>query len=241
MELSNNTPLGALIKTSLVDYPSNVSSVLFLHGCNLRCPYCYNTELVCGSINNPDYVTFEQVISHLEKRQNVLTGFVLSGGEALLSPYLPFLIKEAKNLGYKIKLDTNGTFPDKLKELLRDKELCPDFVALDIKTSPKRYIEFSKNKDVTLEKKILQSIKIISNLSKEKREFRTVLVPTLITQKEILEISNLLPNDGCWQFAPFRNDNCIDNSYNDLLPYTQGQMDNLVELAKTKIPNSNLR
>ena len=82
--------------------------------------------------------TVQEIAAHLEKRRNVLTGFVLSGGEALLSPYLELLIAEAKKLGYQIKIDTNGTNPEKLEYLLNSPELKPDFVAMDIKTSPSK-------------------------------------------------------------------------------------------------------
>ncbi|MDR3311662.1 MAG: 4Fe-4S cluster-binding domain-containing protein, partial [Spirochaetaceae bacterium] len=89
--------LGTLVKTSLVDYPGRVAAALFLCGCNLRCPYCYNALLVRGTLPAEEGVDFETVISYLERRRNVLSGFVISGGEPLLCPRLPHLIALAKS------------------------------------------------------------------------------------------------------------------------------------------------
>ena len=111
--------LGALVKTSLVDYPGRVSAALFTLGCNLRCPYCYNGHLVTGAAYlSAEAVTLDAVLEHLEKRRAVLSGFVISGGEPLLCPELPRLICGARSLGYKIKVDTNGTLSQKLQHLL---------------------------------------------------------------------------------------------------------------------------
>ena len=141
MLISENTPLGALIKTTLVDFPAHVACALFLTGCNLRCPYCYNGALVTGSEKAQNLASFGDVLQHLKKRRDVLSGFVISGGEALLHPALPELIKSAKALGYKIKLDTNGTLPLRLSALVSDSSTRPDFIAMDIKTAPARYGE----------------------------------------------------------------------------------------------------
>src|SRR5574344_1212393 len=107
-------PSGALVKTTLVDFPARVACTFFLSGCNLRCPYCYNIELANGikPDTDTDFACANDVIEQLNKRKSVLTGFVLSGGEPMLNPLAPILIKQAKSLGYKIKIDTNGTLPE---------------------------------------------------------------------------------------------------------------------------------
>ncbi len=258
-------PIGAFVKTSLVDFPAHVASVVFLHGCNLQCPYCYNKELVTGTKKDYEAVSFFDIKAHLEKRKNLLKGLVLSGGEALLSPVVNDLILLAKDLGLKVKLDTNGTLPEKLSFLLSDEKLKPDFIALDIKTSPERYRELTKEgwitpQDTTLQgaalntksntntpenaaltQRILESIRLVSQLPKECREFRTVLIPHLVTAKDIIRIAELLPQDASWQFAPFRNENCICDDYNNLSPYLDSQIKELVTLAQTKIPGARLR
>ena len=236
-EIKGTAPIGALVKTSLVDFPKKVSSALFLYGCNLRCPYCYNKDLVTGSFEDFEAVSFNDVIAHLQKRKNVISGFVISGGEPCISPYLKPLIAQAHELGYAVKLDTNGTFPEKIEELLKDKACCPDFIAMDVKTSLDKY-QLLGCKDT---KKIERSIKIISELPTEKREFRTVLVPPLVDMDNITKIANLLPKDASWQFANFKPGNCLEDRYNKIIPYTQSQIEELINSAKTIIKGANLR
>ena len=238
--------IGVLIKTTAVDFPSVLAASVFLTGCNLRCPYCYNKALVTNHLSSEEGVTLEEVINHLEKRKNVLKGLVISGGEALLSPHLEPLIKEAKNLGYKIKIDTNGTLPFLLEKLIQNTELCPDFIAMDIKTSLEktgRLMPFCDNPEqiYKIQESIKESIKILSNFPTEKREFRTVLVPPLVNKSDIEKISKLLPKDSSWQFAQFRNENCLDSNYNEISPYIEKDALELVQYAKTFIPNANLR
>lgn len=133
--------IGTLRKTSLVDYPGLVASVIFLRGCNLRCPYCYNGALVNGDGAGEDFVTIQTLFEHLKKRAKIEKGLVVSGGEALLHPNLSQIIKYAHSLDLSVKLDTNGTLPQKLATLIKDKSTRPDFIALDFKTSPSRYWE----------------------------------------------------------------------------------------------------
>ena len=238
---------GVLIKTSLVDYPGHVACAVFLHGCNLRCPYCYNTELVTGRIDSVEGIsTVQEILNHLEKRRNVLTGFVLSGGEALLSPYLELLITEAKKLGYLIKIDTNGTNPEKLEFLLNSPELKPDFVAMDLKTSPQKMKLLAPHiKDDSaihaLADKVKRTAALISALPANSREFRTVLVPPLVSADDIKEMAHILPKNASWQFAQFRNENCIDPLYTNISPYTQAEAEALVETAAAIIPGAVLR
>ena len=245
---------GVLIKTTLVDFPGRVASSLFLRGCNLRCPYCYNAGLVLGGEAAADdsYATAEEVFLHLKKRKNVLTGFVVSGGEPLINPLTPYLVSYAKALGYRVKLDTNGTLPDELNALIEDDKMRPDFIAMDIKTSPSRYGELLgslKTQDKSTAAKIAedfssriaQTSRLTSSLPPSSREWRTVLVPTLVTKRDIREMAALLPSDASWRFAQFRNENCIDPAYNDIVPYSDAEAASLVAYAKTLIKDSELR
>ena len=229
--------IGALIKTSLVDYPQKVAAAVFLHGCNLKCPYCYNVELVTGKTDEYDCVTYGDVIAHLEKRKNVLSGFVISGGEPCLNPCLESLIQDARSIGYLIKLDTNGTFPEKLEALFSNPKLTPDFIAMDFKTAPEKYGLCGKD----VSEQIKKSISIISQLPSDKREFRTVLVPNLVNEEDIANMAQYLPKDAAWRFARFRNDNCLDKSFESIVPYTQEQIDSLVRIAAKYILDSVLR
>ena len=238
---------GVLIKTSLSDFPSRVAAVVFLTGCNFRCPYCYNTELVDGSLPKEDSLSLKEILSFLEKRKNVLSGLVVSGGEALLNQRTIPLIKEAKKLGYKIKVDTNGSFPEKLKVLLENPETEPDYLAMDIKASLSKLALFlpdGKNNLSLVERtkeKILESIKILSSLNADRREWRTVLVPSLVEKTDIKEIAALLPKDARWYFANFQNGNCIDPRFSSMEPYSDKETEELVSLAKSMVPGAELR
>lgn len=252
-------PAGVLIKTTLVDFPGKVASAYFLRGCNLRCPYCYNVELVSAHNDaestsdnqaeslsiNQDFVSPVQVLEHLYKRKSVMNGLVISGGEPLLNPVTPELIRQAKKMGYSIKLDTNGTLPLILEKLMSDRETCPDFIAMDIKTSPERYktdIPVIKNFIHSDIKALLQSsLKLISQLGKNNYEIRTVLVPGLVDTKDIENIAALLPQDASWQFAQFRNENCIDPSYNQITPYIDSKIEQLINFARSMVSGAKLR
>ena len=236
-----------------------------MRGCNLRCPYCYNTELVepaeasqaqdaggdenCSQDLNagartgrdqPQFVGAEEILAHLKKRANVLSGFVISGGEPLCQPELVRrLVLEARSLGYKIKLDTNGIFPDRLQKLLDDKACAPDYIALDVKTSPARYKELQAQ-DAAAEK-IIRSIKIVSSMPADAREFRTVLYPPLVSESEINKIAGLLPKDARWFFARFLNGRCLNPEAEKIVPYDEKTEAGLVELARAKIPGAIIR
>jgi len=243
-----NEPAGVLVKTTCVDFPGRVAGSFFLKGCNLRCPYCYNTDLVLGTNTTGTLNTVQELFDHLEKRQGILTGLVISGGEPLLNPYTPLIIKKAKELDYKIKLDTNGTLPDELEAFINNPDLKPDFIAMDIKTSQDRYgstLCFSKspfyNNNSHFEKLVKKSVELVSSYPSDQREFRTVLVPGLVTKEDIKKIADILPKDASWQFAQFRNENCLDSSYNQLSPYIDSEIDSLLSYAKSLIPNAALR
>ena len=252
-EILQNTA-GVMIKTTLVDFPGKVACSYFMRGCNLRCPYCYNADLVKSnsSLDNSQddsdrthLVTPITILEHLFKRKQLINGLVISGGEPLLNPATPILIKAAKQMGMAIKLDTNGTLPDALESLMSNPETCPDFIAMDIKTSPDRYAEkmgvtagFAQKDIPSLLKR---SVDLISSLGPDNYEIRTVLVPGLTELEDIKNIAQMLPQDASWQFAQFRNENCIDPSYNEIQPFIDAKLKELTDYAKTFIPKAALR
>ena len=240
---------GILLKTTLVDFPSVLSAAFFLPGCNLRCPYCQNRELVLG-LSSPteedNWCSLEELFAHLEKRKNILSGLVISGGEALMNSKCKEILYRAKEMGYKTKVDTNGTFPQKLQEILKDKELEPDFIALDVKTSPEKYLEKLLNFNNqaaadSLAHKILESIEILSSLPPERREFRTVLVPSIVDETDIERISNLLPPDAVWYMSHFSNASCLSPDFENIAPFSKDEEENFLKIARKKIKNTFLR
>lgn len=248
-DLPLDKPAGVLVKTTCVDFPGRLAGSFFLKGCNIRCPYCYNIGLVLEDAENPEPLsTVAELFAHLEKRQGILSGLVISGGEPLLNPYTPLIIKKARQLGYKIKIDTNGTLPEKLRALIENPELRPDFIAMDIKTTPARYATLicgNKspffNKSDYFEKVLGESAELVASYPADCREWRTVLVPGLVTKDDIAEMAKLLPQDASWQFAQFMNKNCLDPAYNEIYPYTDQEAAELIDYAKTFINGSALR
>ena len=132
------TNIQGLQKLSLLDYPGKVACTIFTGGCNLRCPFCHNASLVL-SPQESQPLQIESLLSFLTKRRGVLDGVCISGGEPLLQADLADLIREIRSLGYAVKLDTNGCFPDRLAALIGDNLL--DYVAMDIKNAPQQYAQ----------------------------------------------------------------------------------------------------
>ena len=156
-------------KLSLLDYEDKVSVVLFSHACNFRCPFCHNGDSV---LNSQEEINFDEILAFLKTRKGLVDAVVFSGGEPTLEPDLEVKIKTVKDLGFLIKLDTNGTNPELLEKLLDEGLL--DYVAMDIKNSPSLYAETSGVKSINLDN-IKKSIAIIINKAPD-YEFRTTLV-----------------------------------------------------------------
>jgi len=175
-----------LNKTTLLDYPGCVAATIFVGGCNFRCPFCHNGDLVLCSANLKEY-SQEEILTFLNKRKNVLEGVCITGGEPTLYEQLPEFIERVKELGYKVKLDTNGSHPAMLKKLVKEQKV--DYVAMDIK-APKE--DYDKVCGVTVDiEKIQQSVDILKN-GNVPYEFRTTVVNELHRKEDILEIGRWL-------------------------------------------------
>ncbi len=185
--------IAGLQKMTLTDFPENVACILFLKGCNFRCPYCQNSELIDYKIDD-NYILKEEVFDFLKKRQGVLDGVVISGGEPTVNKDLPKLIKEIRDLGFKIKLDTNGTNPQMLKELLEDGLI--DYVAMDIKNVPRKYLETAglSEKNQQILENVQKSINILKK-SKINHEFRTTIMKKYHNIADLEEINKLIGKD----------------------------------------------
>ena len=175
-----------LNKTTLLDYPGCVAATIFVGGCNFRCPFCHNGDLVLCSNELPKY-TEEELFSFLKKRKNVLEGVCITGGEPTLYKELPAFVAKIKALGYKVKLDTNGSNPEMLCNLVEEGLL--DYVAMDVKAPLEDYDKVS---GVTVDiKKIKQSVEFLKK-GEICYEFRTTVVKELHTEEGILEIGKWL-------------------------------------------------
>lgn len=178
-----------LSKTTLLDYPGSVAATLFTGGCNFHCPFCHNGNIVRKDKSLIPLLE-EEIFSFLQKRRNVLTGVCITGGEPTLHPDLPDLITQIKELGYLVKLDTNGTNPQMLHDLIHAGLI--DYCAMDIKNSPEKYgattgfsTEHSKF-DLT---DIESSVRIIMHQKQIPYEFRTTIVREFHDEADILAIA----------------------------------------------------
>ena len=160
--------LKCLQKLTLIDYPGKLACTIFLYGCNFRCGFCHNPELVLTPTE--ERYSEEEILKFLEKRKAQLDGVCFTGGEPLLSLRKEF-VKRVKEIGYAIKIDTNGSNPEKLKELIN--ENLVDYIAMDLKASPEKYVEVV-NAQVPLEK-LEETIKIMVSYGGD-YEFRTTIL-----------------------------------------------------------------
>lgn len=180
--------IGGLQKHSLIDFPGVIACVVFTRGCNFFCPYCHNPDLVAGSDGEPGHtLTVEEVYGFLEKRRGLLDGVVISGGEPTLQLDLPTFCAGIRAMGYRIKLDTNGSRPDVLHHLFQ--QSLVDFVAMDVKTSLDQYhIVAPKSFDPS---RIVESIRLIMDQAPA-YEFRTTCVRPLVSETVLDQIGSLV-------------------------------------------------
>ena len=170
-------------KLTILDYPGKVACIVFTPGCNFRCPFCHNASLVTH-IDKDTYLDVDEVLSYLKKRQGLLDGVVITGGEPLLQDGIEEFIAEIKTLGYCVKLDTNGSFPEKLISIV-EKGLV-DYVAMDIKNSKEKYAETIGVEDFDITP-IEKSVEFLLQ-NKVDFEFRTTIVDGFHTLDDIQDI-----------------------------------------------------
>ena len=191
--------IGGLLKNSTIDYPGKLSCGIFLSGCNFECPYCHNPDLVKGCSGRSAEWVPGDVYRFLEDRKAFLDGVVISGGEPTLQEDLFDLCRRIKNMGFPIKLDTNGSRPRVIKRLI-DEELV-DYIAMDLKTDPTWYATYIKAN--CNEAAILASIEIILK-SAIAYEFRTTCVKPIVTPRVIEDLSRLIKGAGVYVLQRFQ-------------------------------------
>ena len=210
--------LGGLQKSSLVDYPGKLSSVIFFSGCNFDCPYCHNPELARGGTGCQADLSTSHICRFLEKRRDFLDGVVISGGEPTLQNDLEDFCKKIKEFGFTVKLDTNGSRPQVLEKLIEKKRV--DYIAMDLKTDPvlyKSYIKPGYGPDP-----ILASIRILMESGID-YEFRTTCVKPIVTPGTVENISHLIQGARLYALQRFRSRDVlhpeffggVENEYRD--------------------------
>jgi pyruvate formate lyase activating enzyme len=226
--------IGGMQKLTLLDYPGKVACTIFLSGCNLRCLYCHNPDLVLPERIERQELSAAEVLLFLENRRGKLDGVCISGGEPTLQQDLPRFAADIRSLGYVVKLDTNGTNPGMLRELLHDDLL--DYVAMDIKNSPEHYAETCGGVDVL--PKVQESASLLLNSALD-YEFRTTVCKPLHTEKEMAEIGRWLKGAKRYFLQSFEDSG--DLVIGGVQAHTQAELMRLLHAVLPYIPNTQLR
>lgn len=221
-------------KTTLLDYPGHVAATVFTGGCNFRCPFCHNSDLVInpGSFNRIDE---EVIFTFLNKRKSILSGICITGGEPTLQPDLCDFIKKIRSFGYKVKLDTNGYRPQVISELLSKNVL--DYIAMDVKAGRSNYSNVSGVPDLDINN-INETISCIEN-SGIAYEFRTTIVKELHTEQDFYEIREMLSSKSPYYIQSFKDSGNIFTP--GLSSCSKETLEHYLSLVKEKIPSSFLR
>ncbi len=200
--------VGGLQKNSYIDFPGRISCVLFASGCNFHCPYCHNPELARGLPDAEPALTLEHFYAFLAARRSFLEGVVISGGEPTLQADLAAVCQAVRELGFEVKLDTNGSRPHVLRHLLT--EGLVDYVAMDIKTDPGRYVPLFQTADGRAA--IHESIRIILT-SAPAYEFRTTCVRPIIDEGVIDAIAHLIEGADRYVLQTFQDQRLLNPAF----------------------------
>lgn len=223
-----------ILKQSLVDYPGKVSAVLFTRGCNFCCPFCHNAHLVIKPHDPPVALELEDVLIFLKRHSGFLDAVVVTGGEPTLYENLPGAFRAFKALGYFTKLDTNGTNPTMLKEMLDEGLL--DYVAMDVK-APLEFKKYAKTVGSLTSAEffnVRSSINLLRQADIEV-EFRTTIVPSLHTGEDIAEVARYLKGSKIYTLQQFNPSVTLDPGFGNVIPYNREQMQEIADRCRAYI------
>jgi len=209
----------------MIEYPGKASTVIFFGGCNFRCGYCHNPELV---LSHDAAITTEEFFAFLEKRRRFLDAVCISGGEPTLQAELPTFLKQLKAKGLSVKLDTNGTNPDMLCGLVEDKTV--DFVAMDIKGPSSKYEQIIRRETDLL--KIKRSVELLKKAAQEGRirlEFRTTVCRELLSEEDVRKMVGEYGGEEYWYLQSFQNPGSILDSSGAYSAYSPEEMKRMGE------------
>lgn len=220
-----------LQKLSLVDYPGKTAAVLFTGGCNFRCPFCHNF----GLVQDPgEPLDDGEVFGYLKKRTGLLDAVVITGGEPLIHPDIADLIEKVRELGYPVKLDTNGTFPARLAELLT--RGLVDYVAMDIKNSREKYY-LTAGCEVDLDS-VNKSIMLLKSGTTD-YEFRTTVVSQLHEEEDFVNIGEWIKGGEKYYLQKFKDSENVP--YGNLTAPSDSEMERFLSVIQRFVPNAALR
>jgi len=201
--------IGGLNTFSLSDFPGKVAAVVFTQGCNFRCPYCHNASLIPYHYHAPDELLIpeEHFFEFLAYRSNRLDAVVVSGGEPTIRRDLPAFLRRIKDMGFAVKLDTNGSEPEVLKEILENNLI--DYIAMDIKAPLDKYKQVTKALSLMAKDKVKESIELISESGVD-HEFRTTVVEALLSPEDMQAIRKLIPAGSTYRLQKFCPEHACD-------------------------------
>jgi pyruvate formate lyase activating enzyme len=227
--------IAGLEKLSLIDYPGKLSAIIFTHGCNLRCEYCHNPELVIQDITPEDIYDPNKVLRFLKSRVGKLDAVVITGGEPLLYDDLEPFLKSIKELGYLVKLDTNGLLPNRLKKLIKHGVL--DYISMDIKYPEVDYLTFTGENVLNNAKR---SIVLIMNSGID-YEFRTTYVKGIHTVESSKAIGEMIKGAKQYYVQNFRAGKTINPTLTEQNSFTEKELKTLKKNIKPFVLNVEIR
>jgi len=224
-----------IIGTTLIDFPGRVATALFTAGCNFRCPFCHNPSLVKVA-NGCQAISRDTILKELARRRGFLDGVIVSGGEPMIQPDLVDFLTELRAVGLAIKIDTNGSRPNMLREVLaRD---LADFISMDLKATREKYA-LAAGIDVKAAK-IDESIALIIRSGKE-HEFRTTMVPGIVAAEDIRSMMPRISGAKRFVLQQFRPDVTLDPKMKAVQPYPESRLHDAANSAREFIPEVDLR
>lgn len=217
-------------KTSLIDYPDRVASILFTSECNMRCPFCHNGDLVHG-YEGP-FLDEDELIATLLERKKYVDSIVVTGGEPTIQSDLPDFLAKLKDNGFNIKLDTNGLLPKVLKACVP----YLDYIAMDIKTSPSRYQELGAD-DIS---GLMESVELVMSSGVD-YEFRCTAVPGLVEEDSIQEMGELVKGAKLFIFQQYRPEKTLDPAYGNIQPHLDETLQKFAALMSDFVEKAEVR
>ena len=227
------TVIKGFIKSSLLDWDGKIVSTLYVPHCNMRCPFCHNRSFILTPDDHPS-VEINEILDFYKERKNFLDGICLTGGEPCLYDDLVEVLKPFKEAGALIKLDSNGTSPEKIRELVDAKLI--DYIAMDIKNALEfeKYKKASSLKSEVLFENVKESINYIKNC-KLPYEFRTTVVPTIHEKQDIIDIAKFIKGAEKYALQNFQPENTLDVEFEKLTPFAVKDIEEMADSIKSLI------
>ncbi len=227
--------ISGIQKLTLLDFPGKLACTIFTEGCNFRCPFCHNASLVLPE-KRGETLTENEVLSFLKQREDLLEGVCITGGEPCLQPDIEDFVRLVRSFGFAVKLDTNGSFPEKLASML-EKGLL-DYVAMDIKTSEERYLEVCAVTNEKLLENVKKSVEILKS-SRVPHEFRTTTAKELQSEQDFECIGKWLSGEENFFIQQYVSSGELVGK--EMTPYEKSQLEAFADIMKKYVKNVEIR